>query len=199
MNGGWGLAELMVALAVGAIVTLFASSLLIGANAALTAQAEVAALDDTGRYVLATIGRAVRQAGWGLDAASSEPGLQWSGEALRIAFAGAPDGSILNCAGAAEEDDLAWSVFHLDGDALRCKYRTSTSWSAQTMAHGVEDLRFDIGVDTDPVRDGIANQWLAVSDVAAWGRVTHVRVSFVLKGRHGRIPFGMTYRLENLP
>jgi type IV pilus assembly protein PilW len=194
MNGGWTLAELMVALAVGAIVSLFAAGLMAAANAGLAAQADRAALDDAGRYVLATVGRAVRQAGWNLPA---EAGLDGSEHALAIRYAGAADGSILNCAGAAEEGAVGWSVFRLEGDALRCRYRTGHSWSAQTMAVGVREFQLAYGVDLDHPRDGIANRWMAADEVVEWQRVVSVRLAFVLQGRHGRQAFAMTYRREN--
>jgi type IV pilus assembly protein PilW len=196
MNGGWSLAELLVALAVGAIVALFSVSLMAAAHAGLAAQADLAALDDTGRYVLATVGRALRQAGWQL---GPEAALEAGERELALRYAGAADGSVLNCAGAAEEGAVGWSVFRLDGEALRCRYKSGHSWSAQTMALGVRDFRLSFGVDVDHPRDGIANRWLPPGDVAEWDRVVSVRLAFSLQGKHGRQPFAMTYRLENLP
>jgi type IV pilus assembly protein PilW len=196
--GGWGLAELMVALAVGAIVALFGTSLLLGANSALAAQSDAAAVDDMGRYVLETIGRAVRQAGWGLQD-SATPALQQVDGDLRIAFSGAADGSMLNCAGSAEEAGVGFSVFYLDGDALRCKYRNGSSWSAQPMAQGVKEWRLWFGVDTDATRDGIANRWLRAEEVADWRHVTHLRISFALVGKQSRQVFQATCPLENGP
>lgn len=197
-DGGWGLAELMVALAVGAIVALFATSLLLGANSALAAQSDAAAIDDTGRYVLETIGRAVRQAGWGLQD-SATPALQHVDGELRIAFSGAADGSMLNCAGSTEEAGVGYSVFHFDGEVLRCKYRNGSSWSAQPMALGVKDWLLWFGVDTDETRDGIANRWLRAEEVADWRRVTHLRISFALRGKQSRQVFQATCQLENGP
>lgn len=194
MNGS-SLVELLVALAVGAIVALFAASLLAGANGSLAAQAEAAVLDDTGNYVLATVGRAVRQGGWGL---TKEPGLSGGGTELIVTYAGVPDGSMLNCAGAAEEGPRGWSVFRLDGEALRCRYKSGHSWSAQTMASGVRDLRLAYGVDTDMPFDGIANQWVETTEETP-GRVVAVRMSFVLEGRYGPQRFAQTFYTENAP
>lgn len=57
-------AELMVAMTIGALVTLLAVSLLLVSNASAVAQADAAGVDDAGRYALGTIERAVRQAGF---------------------------------------------------------------------------------------------------------------------------------------
>lgn len=58
---GMGLVELLVALAAGLGVLLAASVLLAGANNAYVAHADAVDLDDSGRYALALIGRALRQ------------------------------------------------------------------------------------------------------------------------------------------
>jgi len=60
---GTTIAELLIALTIGALVTLAAGSLLGIANTSYAAQLDAAALDDGGRYALDLIARAVRQAG----------------------------------------------------------------------------------------------------------------------------------------
>lgn len=58
---GMTIVELMVALTVGLLVLLLAAGLLVAANHGYAAQSESAGLDDSGRYALETIERAVRQ------------------------------------------------------------------------------------------------------------------------------------------
>lgn len=58
---GLTMVELMVSIAVGALVLLMAAGLLVSANTGYAAQAEAARLDDSGRYALEAIERAVRQ------------------------------------------------------------------------------------------------------------------------------------------
>lgn len=62
-QAGMTLVELMIALAIGALVVLGAGSLLGIANASYAAQLDAAAVDDGGRYALDLVARAVRQAG----------------------------------------------------------------------------------------------------------------------------------------
>ena len=72
---GFTLVELLIALALGLLVTLAAGSLLVSASAAYIAQADGAHLDDAGRFALATIERAVRQAAfvdWERDGAGAD-------------------------------------------------------------------------------------------------------------------------------
>jgi type IV pilus assembly protein PilW len=62
-QAGLTLVELMIALTIGALVSLGAASLLGIANASYAAQLDAAAVDDGGRYALDLVARAVRQAG----------------------------------------------------------------------------------------------------------------------------------------
>jgi type IV pilus assembly protein PilW len=57
------LPELMIALTIGALVSLAGGSMLGVANASYAAQRDAAAIDDGGRYALDLVARAVRQAG----------------------------------------------------------------------------------------------------------------------------------------
>ncbi|MFT5644815.1 MAG: type IV pilus assembly protein PilW [Janthinobacterium sp.] len=61
---GFSLAELMIAVALGLLVTLVASALLVSSSAAYLEQGEALQLDDGGRYALEIIGRSIRQAGY---------------------------------------------------------------------------------------------------------------------------------------
>ncbi|TFW09608.1 prepilin-type N-terminal cleavage/methylation domain-containing protein [Oxalobacteraceae bacterium OM1] len=65
---GVTLVELMVALAIGVLITVFAMAWLVAVKSGYVAQGEAARIDDTGRTALANIARSLRQAGfedWG--------------------------------------------------------------------------------------------------------------------------------------
>lgn len=59
---GIGLIELMVSLVLGLLVALVASVMLISANDAYASQVEAVRLNDSGRFALETVSRAIRQA-----------------------------------------------------------------------------------------------------------------------------------------
>lgn len=63
-QAGLTVAELMIAITLGMAVALVAVSLLVSASSAWVAQAEAANVDDAGRFALAVIERAARQAGF---------------------------------------------------------------------------------------------------------------------------------------
>ncbi|HEY0490383.1 MAG TPA: PilW family protein [Telluria sp.] len=60
-QGGLTMVELMVATTIGLVVLLLAASMLVSANRGHAAQEDGARLDDSGRFALETIARAVRQ------------------------------------------------------------------------------------------------------------------------------------------
>ncbi|WP_426107898.1 PilW family protein [Massilia sp. TSP1-1-2] len=73
---GFTISELLVAVAVGAFVILIAAMTLVSASASYVAQTEAAMVDDAGRFALAAIERAARQAGFAdldRDDAAGEP------------------------------------------------------------------------------------------------------------------------------
>lgn len=70
---GLTMAELLVAVALGMLVTLLALSLLVTSNAGYIAQSEAASVDDAGRYAIAILDRSVRQAGY-INVGGAHPG-----------------------------------------------------------------------------------------------------------------------------
>lgn len=61
---GFGLVELMLSLAIGTVLALAASAVLVGAQAAYLRHGASTRLDDSGRQALAMMARAVQQAGY---------------------------------------------------------------------------------------------------------------------------------------
>jgi len=112
---GMSLAELLVALSLGVGVLLAGSTLLLGSNASYVGHADAAAIDDSGRYALEVIGRAVRQgafADWErLGAAGPAPGAP-------AALLGLDDRSVSK-ASFGIDSPLAASVNHSDVLAVR--------------------------------------------------------------------------------
>ena len=237
---GWTLPELLVGAAVGFAIVVLAAALLLGAHASFIAQDDAASIEDSGRFALAALGRAVRQAAYvdweqpvellgggaaqvaGLDARSlsgAVPALAAplasavnGSDVLALRFAGAGDGSVVNCAGFEVDDaEHGWSIFYVatgpDGRGeLRCKYRGATAWRSDALVRGVDALQVLYGVDTDMPEDGIPDTYLTASAIAArdaaivlerthpaarqrefnrktyWKRVCAIRISLLLHG-----------------
>lgn len=238
--GGWTLPELMVGSAVGFAIAVLAAALLLGAHASFLAQDDAASIEDSGRFALAALGRAIRQAAYvdweqpverlgggvaqvgGLDArslAGTVPALDApqgsavnGSDVLALRFAGASDGSVVNCAGFEVADaDHGWSIFYVavgpDGRGeLRCKYRGASAWRSDALVRGVDTMQVLYGVDTNMPEDGMPDTYLTASAIVAhdagivpqgatpiartrdfnrktyWKRVCSIRVSLLLHG-----------------
>lgn len=147
LQRGLSLAELLVATAVGALLLLMGTVMLVSANSAFTAQADGAAIDDGGRFALDIIGRATRQAAFvdldnsgaaadpadappqivGRDALSlprgstalegASPDAVNGSDILALRFNGA-DGGAVDCAGfGVGAGEDGWSIFHVGRNA----------------------------------------------------------------------------------
>lgn len=162
------------------------------------------------------------------DGIDGAPGTPVNGSdvlALRYAGAGTGaggDGSVINCAGfgvpaPASAQERGWSIFYVaydsDGEAeLRCKYRGQGGWNADAIVRGVDSFQVLYGLDTDVPADGVANQYVNATALAAldnalllngvdaaartrdlnqktwWKRVRSVRIALLLHGDAAAAP-----------
>lgn len=142
---GLGLVELLVALAVSLGVLLAASVLLVGANSAYGAHADAVDVDDSGRFALALLGRAVRQGGFvdweglgtaSMDAAAPAPIVGLDGRTLpekSAAIAGSHPGAIHGSDVLAVRYPGAGAAPDGDGSVLNCAgfavHKDEVGWS----------------------------------------------------------------------
>ncbi|MDB5774271.1 MAG: pilW1 [Herbaspirillum sp.] len=238
---GLTLIECMISLALGMIVILAASSLLLSAQQAYLAIDDSARIDDAGAFALAALGAAIRQAAYadrsqdrftplpgkplfGIDdlvlkAKSATfdsrqgPGINGS-DVLVTRFmatdaAGAIDGDMRNCAGAASHSPVLpltvdnadraynWSIFYIAPGAggepeLFCKYRNrKDEFNADAIVRGVEAMQFLYGVDLNG--DGLPESFLNAtaidamdrgrpSPVSHWSKVVAVHIALSVRG-----------------
>jgi len=144
---GMALVELMVALAIGLLLILASAALLLATRSAYLLHDDRARIEESGRYAIDLISRAVRQAGYrdwsaagagggapapvsGLDAqalrdatdgiAGPYGGAVNGSDVLALRFDGSGDASMHNCAGiavAADEAGGGWSIFYVAKDS----------------------------------------------------------------------------------
>lgn len=144
---GLSIAELLVAVAIGTLISLLAVTLLVSASSSYIAHTEAANLDDAGRFALSALERAARQTGYadweradavpdpagpppimGLDAASlssdttgisdPRPAAVNGSDVLALRFAGSGDGSATTCAGfSVGAGQDGWSIFYVGNSA----------------------------------------------------------------------------------
>lgn len=110
----------------------------------------------------------------------------------------APDGSMLDCLGYAQNyplnaNDVALSLLWIKEDssgepALQCTSRGNPSESVltrqtQPIVKGIESFQVMYGLDTDA--DSVAEKWVSGQNVTDWKQVAAVRVGFVIRGPVG--------------
>lgn len=206
-SAGVSLVELMVAITIGLVVVLAASSLYLGSRGSLRVQDEASRLDDSGRFALESIVRLLRISGyvnWAGDSgaapvrlgAGDPPPVQGSdgarNDAITLRFFGstagaAADGAILDCLGVPVPRDgnpatRSENVLSVNASgALLCQ--ASSMASPQPLIDGVERLQFLYGIDADG--DGQPELWRRAAQVADWRQVRVVRVGLLMVAAPG--------------
>jgi type IV pilus assembly protein PilW len=145
-RGGWGVVEFLIAIALGLLITLLGSVLLVASTSNYRNHSDNVWLGDGGRYALSVMAQAIRQGAYvnwdsavappmlesasvdGLDAASISrgsdgistplPPVANGSDVLALRFAGADDSASLNCGGFAVPAEVrGWSIFYVAADA----------------------------------------------------------------------------------
>lgn len=143
---GWGMVEFLIALALGLLITLLASGLLVASSGNYRNHNDNVLLTDSGRFALAVMAQSIRQSAYvnwdsasappapdsasvaGLDAASISrsadgisaplPAVANGSDVLALRFAGAEDDASINCGGfAVPAGTRGWSIFYVASDA----------------------------------------------------------------------------------
>lgn len=151
---GFTLIEIMISLAIGAIIVMGATSIFVSTLRSFTIQNGLSDTNETGRYAMQYLARHIRMAGY--------RDSEWERGVLpnAISFTNGTSDSItvtyqsrLGCnlvptANVVEIDN----VFDVVGGALRCNGRT--------IIDGVEELQVFLGEDTDG--DNVVNKYVDV-------------------------------------
>lgn len=208
---GATLVELMISLVVGLLVVLVASSMFLATKRTNRAQSDTALLQETGRYVMASLGRDLRMAGYrdytaGVAFTAATPALAMSnGSGLNgsdelvvryfgsNAVGGGADAGVLDCLGnAVAADVLATNRYFVAVDAasgepaLHCE-ASSAPGAPAVLVTGVESLQVLYGEDTDG--DGSPNRYAPAGGVNP-DRVISAIVSAVIRGEQFTDPLG---------
>lgn len=189
---GLSLVELMVALSIGLLLTLSVSTLLSGSLQIFRLQGESARIQESGRFLMDTLGRQITQAGYvAISSDYSDTKLEFVGtpisgehgvvatrtgerkngsDYLAVSF----DASI-DCQGNAAAGGTVRNEFFLNAnDELVC---ASGGGAAEVLADGVESFQVLYGVDADG--DNSVERYAA--QPGDWSQVRTVRVCTVVR------------------
>jgi len=180
---GFTLIEVMLALALGLLVTAGLLRVFQNTRAAFRLEAATARLQENARFAAEQIARSIRLAGYTPTppadfqpiSATNGNGIDGS-DTLTVRFRS--DGQLRNCRGGRmHAGELAENTFLISAAGeLSCRTQTT---SAQPLAEGVVDLQVQLGVDDNG--DGFLDRYLKPNAVDHWEAVRSVRVTLVVR------------------
>ena len=200
---GMTLVELLVALALAAVLILGLVSIVSATSAASKLQRNQAEVNDNARFAMNVLARAVREAGyspWPWDDSVSREALTpetadgGPGSSDRLALRAWSD---LNCFGNRNPDVdadgeplfyIRESMFDLTGSgklAQRCRFgpapgELTTQIARQGLVRGIESFQVLYGEDGD--RDGSVDRWVAAGEWGDPGHVLGLRIGLLVAG-----------------
>lgn len=211
---GLSLVELMVALAIGLLLTMSVGTILSGSMQIFRVQGESARIQESGRFLMDTLGRQITQAGYAaISTDYTDPKLAFAGtpisgedglvatrtderkngsDYLAVSFDASTD-----CQGNAVAGGTARNEFYLNTrEELVC---ASNGGAAEMLADGVESFQVLYGIDSDGdyTIDRYKAQPVYNADplLNEWKQVRTVRVCAVVRAfSPGTSPAAQTYQ-----
>ncbi len=203
---GVSLVELMVALSIGLLLTVSVGTILSGSLQIFRVQGESARIQESGRFLMDTLGRQITQAGYvSISTDYTDPKLLFTGtpitgengvvatrvderktgsDYLAVSFDASTD-----CRGNAVTGGTVQNEFYLNtSEELVC---ASGGGAAEVLADGVESFQVLYGIDTNG--DYSVERYIA--QPTDWTQVRTVRVCAVVKAYSpGTSPTAQTYQ-----
>ncbi|MGB5408926.1 MAG: PilW family protein [Thiogranum sp.] len=185
LQHGFSLVEILVAMAIGLLLTAGLIQILSGSKQTYRVQDNLSRLQENGRFAIVQLGNSIRMAGFKTDptdtttfAAGAVTGTDTTGnpDQISVSFQGASDGTTIDCIGnTVPASTVIVNQFSINNNNLRC---VSTS-GTQDLIENVEDMQITYGVDTNG--SGSANYYVAANSVANWSQVVSIHFSLLLR------------------
>jgi type IV pilus assembly protein PilW len=206
---GFSLIELLVAMAVGLLLTLLVANLFIGSRNTNTTTDEVARMQESIRFAHQLLTRSLRHAGYRSDPAA-DPALLFTGgnfvifgtegggsvpDTLTVSFqgsgtgtgaAGAADAQVVDCHGSSFDQNITVkNTFSIatganGAPALFCTSNVSGADVTAEVVPDVENMQILYGEDTDvATRDYMPNAFVPFNQVTTLDNIIAVRVGLL--------------------
>ena len=191
---GVSLIELMIGLTIGLVMLIALSYFLLGSRQLNRTHDDVSRMQESGRYALEILGRAIRQAGYrsnadvegsvpfvgavaGTDVVSPAP------DTITVQY-NAQAGGELNCAGANVAAGLVTYAFSVAGNQLLCSTMAPAAGVAAAggvvVADNIEDMQIMYGIDSNS--DGAIDVYKSAPTATEFAQVAAVRVDLLVRG-----------------
>ncbi|WP_296752312.1 PilW family protein [Thiobacillus sp.] len=175
---GMSLIELMVAMTAGLVLLIALAYFFLGSRQINRTHDDVSRMQESGRYALEILGKAIRQAGYRTDADSPFSGVALTGadgakDTITVQY-DPQEGGEADCTGAnVAAGTLVTYAFAVNGSReLTC--------NNVVVADNIEDMQIAYGIDAN--KDGVIESYQAAGGVASFGQVAAVQVSLLVRG-----------------
>ena len=196
---GVGLVELLVAMAIGLLLTAGIIQIFSGSRQTYRVQEDLSHIQENGRFALIQLGNIVRMAGFKTDptdtltfATGAITGTETTGgpDQVSVFFQGESDGTTFDCLGnPVAASATVVNTFSINSNSLRC----ASSSGTQDLVENVQDMQITYGVDANGT--GSANYYVNASSVTDWSQVVSLHVSLLLRSQEDNLaPVAQTYQ-----
>ena len=202
LQHGVGLVEILVAMAIGLLLTAGVIQIFTGSRQTYRVQENLSHLQENGRFALIQLGNILRMTGFKTDptdtltfATGAIAGTETAGspDQISVSFQGASDGTTIDCLGnTVAASAVVVNQFSIDNNsALRCL--STTNPNPQPLVENVEDMQITYGVDANGT--GSANYYVDANSVTNWSQVVSLHVSLLLRSQEDNLaPVAQTYQ-----
>lgn len=205
---GFSLIELLVAMAIGLLLTLLVANLFVGSRNTNTTTDELSRMQENIRFTYQLMTRSVRHAGYRSDP-SADPTLVFAGaspavggiegvgqasDTLTLSFhgAGAGDASVVDCLGRSFDQNVTVvNTFTIapganGSPALFCTSGGGLPTLTAEVVADVDNMQVLYGEDTDAglSQDWIPNKFVPLTGVANLNNILAVRVALLFSTNH---------------
>ena len=211
-QNGFSIVELMIALALGSLITLAAVQLFSTNQRTFQLQQGLTDVQEQGRFALDYISRDLRTMGLRDPAvASPDPGLLLVDSTVNgVLMPASQDGGAVgagndrltfsfhakegdsDCEGdvllAAAAPALVANTYWVQGDQLLCAGSIDPATAGLVLVEGVDSVQVQLGIDTTV--DGVpaAGHYRRINEVVATNQVVSVRIGLLVRATQGNLP-----------
>jgi type IV pilus assembly protein PilW len=175
---GMSLVELMVAMTIGLLLLIALAYFFLGSRQLNRTHDDVSRMQESGRYALEILGKAIRQAGFRNDADVAFAGTALAGtdgatDTITVEY-DPQDGLEADCTGTnVTTPGRVTYAFAVDGSQrLTC--------NGSVVADNIEDMQITYGIDAD--KNGVVESYQVAGGVADFSQVAAVRVALLVLG-----------------
>jgi type IV pilus assembly protein PilW len=209
LQQGLSLVELLVAMAVGLLLTAGVLTIFVNSRQTYRVQDNLAHLQESGRFALVLLGNALRMAGFKTDPENKSTSVFPKGavcinptapfavlctettgspDPIAISFQGAADGTTRDCLGNAVPASQPFvNEFFIASNNLNCRSTNTATGSSltQNLVENVEDIQVTYGVDSDGSRS--PNYYAHASPGLDWSQVVSLRICLLLRTQEANL------------